>query len=1171
MPAGNRPLPDGQSCFRVIPCDPYHRGRGTWHLPRSEKSTIEAQHTNREKLARTHLGTTVTLRGSLSRRPQMVLSFPKLISKIEGMEIVQPGTEAIATNVGFLVGLVRARDDFARLLASLRFGQSVVADEAAGSGSALLVASLVAACPGVVLVVAPDEQLADAILEDLKLFGIDEVVLFPALTSPTEAPRPDDETLGQRLRILLRLVRAEFPRVIVASGESLLQAVPPVHVLKERLWTLKAGENLDVAAFLRAIGEHGYRSVPTVAMPGEFSLRGGILDVFAPEWTAPLRIELFDERIESLRHFDVSSQRSVERVEEITLSLCALTEQPAGSLLDYLPPETWTVWIDPQGIESSSRSYLARLEKTAFHHTWETVVRDSQKFARLEIWDIAPEAESDVFHGQMESVERFSGDVERVRDELDAVAGDSRVYLVCTASAEIERLRELFASTQIASSGNLHFVVGRLSRGFRLRPEKIVLISVNQLFQRTELRIPARRPESRPIEDFLDLKEGDLVVHVAHGIARYRGLKLLQKGDQLEEHLLLEFAEGTKLYVPTSKIGLVQKYIGGARARPKLSKLGGRTWTRQKQAVAAAVFDLAAEMLEMQAIRQTRPGIAFPPDTIWQQEFDASFPFEETPDQLEAMAAIKRDMMSPRPMDRLLCGDVGFGKTELAMRAAFKAVDAGYQVAMLVPTTILAEQHVRTFRERMAEFPIRIECLSRFCTPREETEILQGLAEGAIDIVIGTHRLVQPDVRFHNLGLVIIDEEQRFGVEIKERLKSFRQTVDVLTMTATPIPRTLHMALVGLRDISTLRTPPQDRFAVETHVCRFDPHLIRQAVLRELNRHGQIYFVHNRVKDIDAVYRILCQIVPEARIRVAHAQMPDHQLEEIMLAFVRHEFDLLLTTTIIESGLDIPSANTIFIDMAERFGLADLHQLRGRVGRYKHRAYCYLLIHPHQRLNPNARRRLQAIEEYSELGAGFALAMRDLEIRGAGNILGTEQSGHIAAVGYELYCELLEQAVRRLKKLPPATSIDVDVDLPCQAYLPDSYIPDIRTKIDLYRKLARLTEVAQLTDFAQELRDRFGPLPPPVERLLELHELRIHAHWWRIRNIHQEATFVVFQYVSRRKMENLQKLAKGRLRIVDHESAYLVADDWVGDIDQLLSALKSLLQQRPEDPYNPRA
>ncbi|MGB9689805.1 CarD family transcriptional regulator, partial [Thermogutta sp.] len=440
------------------------------------------------------------------------------------MESVQPDTEAIATNLGFLVDLIRARDDFARLLALLRFGHGALADEAAGSGSALLAASLAGACSGVVLVVVPDEQFADTLLEDLRLFGVDEVALFPALTSPFEKPRAEDETLGERLRILLRLIRSQFPRVIVASGESLLQTVPPVRVLEERLWTLRIGDHLDVAAFLKAIGDHGYRSVPTVAMPGEFSLRGGILDVFAPEWTAPLRIELFDERVESLRHFDVSSQRSVERVEEITLILCAPTEQPAGSFFDYLPPESWTVWIDPQGIEASSRSYLARLEKRQFHHAWEKIVQDSRRFARLEIWDIAPENQSEVFHGQMESVERFSGDVERVREELDAVAGDFTAYLVCTASAEVERLRELFAGTRIARSGNLHFVVGRLSRGFRLRSDKIVVLSVNQLFQRTELRIPARRPESRPIEDFLDLKEGDLVVHVAHGIARYRGL-----------------------------------------------------------------------------------------------------------------------------------------------------------------------------------------------------------------------------------------------------------------------------------------------------------------------------------------------------------------------------------------------------------------------------------------------------------------------------------------------------------------------------------------------------------------------------------------------------------------------------------------------------------------------
>lgn len=1086
-----------------------------------------------------------------------------------GMATVRPGTVSDSAALDGLVTLIRARDDFESLVRLLRSGRGVLADGAAGSGCALLLRALEGECPGLLTAVLPEAQAAEHLADDLRLFGHSPIWVFPAVQETSGRFRAEDELLGERLRILSNLAEGRIQGIIVTSVEALLQPVPSPQELVSHIWNLRVGERLEVSRLLKALAERGFRSVSVVVMPGEYSLRGGILDLFSPEWETPLRIELFDERIESLRQFEVSSQRSVGRLDQVSLTLYPLSEPSKGSLLEYLPPASWLGWMDPQGIAEAAEQYLARVEDRESHHTLQAIQARAETFPRIELWDIAPDSDGWVFHARMESVERFSGDIERVREELDTVAENAGVYLVCSASAEVQRLRELLGDTEAFREGRLNFVVGRLTKGFRLRPENIIVLSANQLFQRTEIRLPTRRYESRPIEDFLELKEGDLVVHVSHGIARYRGLTLLQKGDQVEEHLVLEFAEGTKLYVPTSKIGLVQKYIGGARARPKLSKLGGRTWARQKQTVAAAVFDLAAEMLELQAIRQTRPGIAFPPDTIWQQEFDASFPFEETPDQLEAMAAIKRDMMEPRPMDRLLCGDVGFGKTELAMRAAFKAVDAGYQVAMLVPTTVLAEQHLRTFRERMAEFPIRIECLSRFCTPKEEAEILRGLAEGSVDIVIGTHRLVQPDVQFHNLGLVIIDEEQRFGVEIKERLKAFRQTVDVLTMTATPIPRTLHMALVGLRDISTLRTPPQDRLAVETRVCRFDPQLIRHAVLRELNRGGQIYFVHNRVKDIDAVYRLLCQIVPEARIRVAHAQMPDHQLESIMLGFVRHEFDLLLTTTIIESGLDIPTANTIFIDMAERFGLADLHQLRGRVGRYKHRAYCYLLIHPHQRLNPNARRRLEAIEEYSELGAGFALAMRDLEIRGAGNILGTEQSGHIAAVGYELYCELLEQAVRRLKNLPPTTSIEVDVDLPCQAYLPDSYIRDIRTKIDLYRKLARITELSQLADFAEELRDRFGPLPPPVERLLELHELRIHAHWWRIRRIHQEDSFVVFHYVSRKRMEALRKLAKDRLRIADRESAYLVADDWIGDIDLLLVQLKTLLQQRVEDFYNP--
>jgi transcription-repair coupling factor (superfamily II helicase) len=524
------------------------------------------------------------------------------------------------------------------------------------------------------------------------------------------------------------------------------------------------------------------------------------------------------------------------------------------------------------------------------------------------------------------------------------------------------------------------------------------------------------------------------------------------------------------------------------------------------------------------------------------------------------MEAVKADMTKPRPMDRLLCGDVGFGKTELAMRATFKAVDAGYQVAVLVPTTVLAEQHLRTFSSRMAAFPFEIAVLSRFASRKEQKAIVEGLDAGLIDVVIGTHRLVSKDVRFHNLGLVIIDEEQRFGVEVKERLKTLRHTVDVLTLTATPIPRTLHMSLLGLRDISNLETPPEDRLAVETRVTRFNAEVIRHAVLRELNRNGQVFFVHNRVSDIERMAAKLRQIVPEASLRVGHAQMPEHRLERVMIDFVNHRFDVLLCTTIVENGLDIPNVNTIFIDEADRYGLADLHQLRGRVGRYKHRAYCYLLIDPNKHITPNAARRLKAVEEFSDLGAGFALAMRDLEIRGAGNILGTQQSGHIALVGYELYCQLLEQAVRRLKRLPPPTWIDVEVDLPGEAYVPRTYVPEMRLKIDLYRRLARVTTVAELADFRRELKDRFGPPPPAMERLLALSQLRIAAHRWRINAIRLEDPYVVFGYTSARLIRQLSRSADGGLRIADERTAYLPLEQGVTQPEQIFGRIKSLLQ-----------
>jgi transcription-repair coupling factor (superfamily II helicase) len=529
---------------------------------------------------------------------------------------------------------------------------------------------------------------------------------------------------------------------------------------------------------------------------------------------------------------------------------------------------------------------------------------------------------------------------------------------------------------------------------------------------------------------------------------------------------------------------------------------------------------------------------------------------------LGTIDAIKHDMCLSRPMDRLLCGDVGYGKTEVAMRAAFKAVDAGYQVAVLVPTTLLCEQHLRTFTARMAEFPFEIAPLSRFATRRQQSQIIRRLAEGSIDIVVGTHRLAQPDVHFHNLGLVIIDEEQRFGVEVKERLKALRQIVDVLTMTATPIPRTLHMGLLGLRDVSNLETPPEDRLAVETRVARFEPELIRHAVLRELNRGGQIFFVHNRVEDIEILARRLRQILPEADLAVAHGQMHENDLERVMLDFIDRRHDLLLATTIVESGLDIPNANTIFIDEADRYGLADLHQLRGRVGRYKHRAYCYLLIDPNKNLSPSAAKRLRAIEEFSDMGAGFAIAMRDLEIRGAGNILGTQQSGHIATVGYELYCDLLEHAVRSLKQLPPKTTIEVDVDLPGEGYIPRSYVPDMRLKIDLYRRLARVSNLQELEDFRGELVDRFGPPPPLVEHLLELAEIRIAAYRWRITSIHLEDQYAVLVYSSGRHIQQLAAASGGRLRVVDTRSAYLPLETGVAQPELLLRDVKSLLQRQ---------
>jgi transcription-repair coupling factor (superfamily II helicase) len=1065
-----------------------------------------------------------------------------------------------------LVGRLERQPGFAEVIASLQAGHAATIDGAWGSSCALVAATLAPHAGSPLVVVCPQSDDVDDFVDDLALFSPSPPEAFPALE-----PRPGnggvcDEVFGDRLRLLKLLQSREPPRLIVTSIQALLQPVPDAATLARQTRSLNLGDEVDVRELSRWLVESGMHATPAVELPGEFSVRGGIVDIFAPDWYDPVRLEFFGDRIESLRSFEVATQRSLTVLGGVEVTLLKAEAHPAvpgapAHLAAYLPPNSWFLLIEPEELEEEGRRYLQRVERPDEFHTVRAVLEQVLRFPSATASAVAPGSLETTCRLRIESVERFSGDIGRVRDELDLTAAGQEMFIVCQTEAEAERLGEVFSSARVAQQGRLHFPQGRLRRGFRLVSDAVVLVSSSELFHRTDLKRVARRRLGRVIDSFLELREGDLVVHVAHGIARYRGLKLLEKNGQVEEHLALEFFGGTKLYVPSSKIGLVQKYVGGAKTRPTLARLGGRMWGHQKEKVQEAIGDLAAEMLDLQAARASRPGISFPDDSDWQQEFDASFAYQETNDQLLTIQAIKHDMRQPRPMDRLLCGDVGYGKTEVAMRAAFKAVNAGYQVAVLVPTTILAEQHRRTFTARMAEFPFQIAALSRFCTRKEQQAILAGLVEGAIDIVIGTHRLAQPDVQFHNLGLVIIDEEQRFGVEVKERLKALRQTVDVLTMTATPIPRTLHMSLLGLRDISNLETPPADRLAVETRVTRFDAESIRQAVLRELSRGGQVFFVHNRVQDIKNLAIRLRQTIPEATLAIAHGQMPEHELERVMLDFVAQRCQILLATTIVESGLDIPTANTIFIDEADRYGLADLHQLRGRVGRYKHRAYCYLLIDPLKHLSPSAAKRLRAIEEFSDMGAGFAIAMRDLEIRGAGNILGTEQSGHIAAVGYELYCELLEQTVRQLKALPPKTSVEVDVDLPGETYIPRTYVPDMRLKIDLYRRLARVASGPELEDFRTELVDRFGPPPDVVQRLMVLAEIRIAAHRWQIHAINREDQYVVFRYSPGSQIRNLASLSQGRLRVVDGRSAYLPMDQRLTQPDQILDCVKSLLQR----------
>jgi transcription-repair coupling factor (superfamily II helicase) len=1064
----------------------------------------------------------------------------------------------------------------------MQAGHSGTIDGAWGSSCALASAAIAAEAPSQVLIVLPRIQDVDDFAADLLSLLPDSPVVFPAWESLPKDRSVSDAVYGARLRLLQEIESTNPPKVIIASIAALLHPVPSKKSVTASTRTIRVGDTLETEEFLGWLVERGFERTPTIERAGEFSIHGGIIDIFTPEALDPVRIELFGDEVDSIRTFDVESQRKVDTLQETKItavgraspdtSSLALGPRPSAlgqddgeCLVNRLAPGSWVVLSELADLVEEGRHYLQRLDNPQGLYRVEHVLSRTTQRPSVTLSALMGASAETTCHLKVESLERLTGPKSEVLKELAGIVGrDEQVVIACHNAGEKQRMQELFEQSVPELLPRVSLVVGIVTRGYRLVAEQVVVISDNELFDRVEIRRTAarkKRLESRAIDSFLDLKEGDLVVHLSHGIGRFRGMEVLDREGGQEEHLVLEFRDGVKIFVPASLINLVQKYVGATKSSPTLSKVGGTAWASSKKRVAAAVADMASDMLRLQAQREMIPGVAYPPDSRIQQEFEAAFPYTETDDQVHAIQDAKQDLEKPRPMDRLICGDVGFGKTEVAIRAAFKAVDAGRQVAILVPTTVLAEQHYRTFCNRMAEFPVSVEVLSRFRTKAEQKEILLKMEAGAVDIVIGTHRLVQPDVKFKDLGLLVIDEEQRFGVAHKEMLKRLRLAVDVLTLSATPIPRTLHLSLLGIRDISNLTTPPQDRMAIETRIVRWDADLIKQAVMRELNRGGQVYFVHTRVMDIESLADKIQSIVPEARIAIVHGQMGENELEKNMYDFVKARADILIATTIIESGLDIPTANTMFINEADKYGLADLHQLRGRVGRHKNRAYCYLILDEKKSLTSVAARRLKAIEEFSELGAGFKIAMRDLEIRGAGNILGTEQSGHISTVGYELYCHLLENAVRRQKEMPERELPHVDVDLAVTAYLPNSYVPPGRQKVDVYRRLSAAATSDELAEVAGEIRDRFGPLPPEAEQLVEVKELQLFAFAWGITSIRiEEGRFAVLGYKNEKQIKALQRRVGNDLRLVDPGVSYLLMPLMDMNGPDTISHLKSVLK-----------
>ncbi|MDQ7844155.1 MAG: transcription-repair coupling factor [Armatimonadota bacterium] len=1056
-----------------------------------------------------------------------------------------------------------------------------------GSEKALVLAALAGdldlIADGTVLIVTPSREAADRLHDDLLAFlpELEErLIVYPQWEIFTaDDGRPPAEAAGERLAVLMRLL--ERPALwIIAPVAALLRRIPGPDDLLKTSERVAPGQRLDLMRLTAFLASAGYRRVDLVGARGEFAVRGGILDVFPPQAEAPVRVEWCGDEIESVRAFEIESQRSTQMLGQALLPPVAEAGGDA-SLLTYLTPGALVVYDEPVDLQRQARSLLEgpqAADPPAFF-TWDEPPPEGLRAVALSAVHGADRLEVEIplrFPG----VEAFGGQMKLLARSMEEwVVAGRRVVIATAQSRRIsEILRDHGLAVTAAAAleaapepGQVVAVEAPLSHGFQIETAGLVVVTDSEMVGWRRRRRRQRFREGVRLYSWTDLAPGDYVVHIHHGIGIYRGMRRLLLNGAERDYLELEYAQGDRLFVPTDQINLVQRYIGVEGQRPKVHRLSGAEWEREKRKVREAAREMARELLALYALRESTAGHAFAPDTPWQHELEATFEFEETPDQWLAIQDVKRDMEQPRPMDRLIAGDVGYGKTEVALRAAFKAVMDGKQVAVLVPTTVLAQQHYNVFLKRLAAYPVRVDVVSRFRTRAELKKTLAELAAGTLDIVIGTHRLLEKDVRFKDLGLLIIDEEQRFGVRHKEKLKQLRATVDVLTLTATPIPRTLHMSLAGLRDMSVMETPPEARLPIHTEIRPYDDDLVRWAILRELERGGQVYVVHNRVETIERAARRIRALVPEARVAVAHGQMPEERLEQVMMDFLGGRDNVLVCTTIVEIGLDIPLVNTILIEDAHLMGLSQLYQLRGRVGRADRQAYCYLLYPRGAQLTEEARRRLQAMQEFVELGSGLKLAMRDLEIRGAGNLLGPEQHGHLAAVGFELYARLLDEAVRELRgqivEETPETTIDLGVD----AFLPETYVSDEGQRMALYRKLAAARTVEEAEEVAEEIVDRYGTMPAAAAHLVEIVRLRALAREAGVVAITRERDRITLRPAAgwtptaeeeprlTAPFRGRLTVASGMLRLRTEGTNFAEDAEW---IRRALSALKGLTRRR---------